>query len=167
VALIRDALKGRPGSSRTSLGSGGIGSASIKQIVGDPSPPPGGASRFLYDTLLSLGEDVEPTTIMLDASNSAQAIYGLFGRMRDTIWRLPHHWLVAIDDGDRATALKPPADAFFDTVIELSPLPIERLLMVLHKRTEELEPELLAQIGRPQGMLMAELLDLGQASPIG
>jgi energy-coupling factor transporter ATP-binding protein EcfA2 len=207
IALIRDALKGRPGSFQTSLGSGGIGSAGLKQIAGDPSPPPGGASRFLYDTLVSLGEDIEPTTIMLDAPGSAQAIYGVFGRMRDTVWRLPHHWLVAIDDGDRASALKPPADAFFDTVIELSPLPIERLLAVLHKRTEELSPAQLsqiaadsagnpraairaanealvhgsdsgddlsararlldtaAQIGRPQGMLMAELLDLGQASP--
>jgi energy-coupling factor transporter ATP-binding protein EcfA2 len=202
VALIRDSLKGRPGTLQSS-----VGSASLKQMVGDPSPPPGGASRFLYDMLVSLGQDIEPTTIMLDASGSAQAIYGLFGRMRDTVWRLPHHWLVAIDDGDRATALKPPADAFFDTVIELGPLPIESVLMVLHKRTNELEPAVLsqiaadsagnpraairaanealvhgsdpaadlsararlldaaAQIGRPQGMLMAELLDLGQASP--
>jgi len=202
AALIGNALKGRPGATQSDLGSPGL-----EQLPGDASPPLGGASRFLHDTLVSLGEDIEPTTIMLDASGSAQAIYGIFGRMRDTVWRLPHRWLVAIDDGDRATALKPPADAFFDTVIELSPLSIEQLLMILHKRTEELAPALLsqiaadsggspraairaanealvhgsdsagdlssrarlletaAQIGRPQGMLMAELLDLGQASP--
>ena len=114
---------------------------------------------------------------------------------------------MAIDDADRATALKPPADAFFDTVIALAPTGIEDLLTILHKRTDELPGSALAQIaadvrgnpraairsandalvhgydtagelsaraqlldraaqlGRPQGMLMAELLDLGQASP--
>ncbi len=175
--------------------------------MGDPSPPPGGASRQLYDTLSSLGEGVEPTIVLLDASAAAQAVYGIFGRMRDTIWQLPHRWLVAIDDSNRATALRPPADAFFDTVIAIEPLSTEQLLLVLRKRTDELPAAQLSQIaadargnpraairaandalvygydpadvlsararlldaatqvGRPQGMLMAELLDIGQASP--
>ena len=200
AARVRDALKGRPGTV-------GADSASIVEVLGDPAAPPGGASRRLYDTLSSLGHDVEPTIVLLDASASAQALYGVFGRMRDTIWQLPHRWLVAIDDSDRATALKPPADAFFDTVIALEPLPIEGLMQILQKRTDEMPAALLSQIaadargnpraairaandalvhgqersgdlsararlldtaaglGRPQGMLMAELLDLGQASP--
>lgn len=202
VLRIRDALKGRPGALR-----GGVPAAALEQVLGDPSPPPGGASRLLYDTLLSLGQDVEPTVVLLDASAAASAVYGIFGRMRDTVWQLPHRWLLAIDDGDRASALKPPADAFFDTVSALEPFSTERLLAVLHKRTDELPPALVseiaadargnpraairaandalvhgtdpsdelsacarlldtaAQLGRPQGMLMAELLDLGQASP--
>lgn len=202
VLRIRDALKGRPGALKSA-----IPAAALEQVFGDPSPPPGGASRLLYDTLLSLGEDIEPAVVLLDASTAPSALYGIFGRMRDTVWQLPHHWLVAIDDGDRATALKPPADAFFDTVTALEPFSIERLLDALHKRTDELPPTLMsqiaadargnlraairaandalvdgtdpadelsararlldtaAQLGRPQGMLMAELLDLGQASP--
>jgi energy-coupling factor transporter ATP-binding protein EcfA2 len=197
VVRVRDALKGRPGISQTGAWPSRF----------DPSPPPGGASRLLYDTLVSLGQDVEPTIVLLDASAAAEAIYGIFGRMRDTIWQLPHRWLVAIDYGDRATALKPPADAFFDTVVKLEALSSSQLLTILQKRTDELLPETLAQIaadargsprvairtandalvhdsdpaselferarlldaaaqlGRPQGMLMAELLDLGQASP--
>ncbi len=199
---VRDALKGRPG-----VAQAGITPATFAEVLGDPSPPPGGASRQLYDTLVSLGEGVEPTVVLLDASAAAQAAYGIFGRMRDTIWQLPHCWLVAVDSEDRATALKPPADAFFDTVIALEPLSIEQLLMVLQTRTDELPQALLsqiaadargnpraairaandalvhgydptselsargrlldaaAQLGRPHGMLMAELLDLGQASP--
>ena len=199
---VRDALKGRPGTL-----SSGVPSATLDQLIGDPTPPPGGASRLLYDTLLDLGQEVEPSVILLDASAAPEALYGIFGRMRDTIWQLPHRWLVAIDEADRATALKPPADAFFDTVIALQPLSIERLLEILHKRTDELSPadlmeitadaggnpraairaandalvngmdpsrelsprakllDAAAQIGRPHGMLMAELLDLGQASP--
>ena len=197
---VRDALKGRPGIVQATV------PATIAGVLGDPSPPPGGASRQFYDTLVSLGEDVAPTIVLLDASAAAQAVYGIFGRMRDTIWQLPHRWLVAIDDGDRATALKPPADAFFDTAIALEPLSVERLLTILHQRTAELPQNLLSQIaadargnprtairaandalvhgidpgglsararlldtaaklGRPHGMLMAELLDLGQASP--
>jgi hypothetical protein len=199
---VRDTLKGRPGVAGTAMDS-----AAFAEVVGDPAPPPGGVSRHLHDTLISLGQGVEPTIVLLDASASAQAVYGIFGRMRDTIWQLPHRWVVAIDDSDRTTALKPPADAFFDTVIALTPLSIDDLLLVLHKRTDELPSALLsqiaadargnpraairaandalvhghdpagelsararlldtaAQLGRPQGMLMAELLDIGQASP--
>ena len=204
VFRVRDALKGRPGLAQTAPGTV---SRSLAQVTGEQSPPPGGVSRLLYDTLVGLGEEVEPTIVLLDATAAAQALYGVFGRMRDTVWQLPPRWLIAIDNDDRATALRPPADTFFDIVIELGPLLIERLMTILHNRTDELPPKLLsqiaadargnpraairaannvlvhggapanelsararlldaaAQIGRPQGMLMAELLDLGQASP--
>jgi DNA-binding MarR family transcriptional regulator len=204
VFRIRDALRGRPGIAQA--GPGAV-SRALAQAAGDQAPPPGGASRLLYDTLVDLGQEVEPTIVLLDATAAAHALYGVFGRMRDTIWQLPHRWLVAIDDSDLATALKPPADTFFDTVIQLRPLSIEQLTMILHKRTDGLPQKLLrqvaadargnpraairaannalvhgadpagelsgrarlldaaAQLGRPQGMLMAELLDLGQASP--
>jgi len=204
VFRVRDALKGRRGLAQTAPGTL---ARSLAQAAGEESPPPGGVSRLLYETLVGLGEDVEPTIVLLDATAAAQALYGVFGRMRDAVWQLPHRWLVAIDNDDRATVLRPPADTFFDTVIELKPLSIERLMTILHNRTDELTPKLLseiaadargnpraairsannalvhgddpadelfararlldaaAEIGRPQGMLMAELLDLGQASP--
>jgi hypothetical protein len=202
AARIRDALKGRPGIVEQS-----VSIARTKELFGDPHPPPGGTSRFLYDTLIGLGRDVEATTVLLDTTASAPAVYGVFGRMRDTIWQLPHSWLVAIDDSDYATVLNPPADAFFDTVIALAPRSADDLLQILHRRTGELPDELLsqiaddargnpraairaandailhgndpaaplaargrlldtaAQLGRPHAMLMAELLDIGQASP--
>jgi energy-coupling factor transporter ATP-binding protein EcfA2 len=199
---VRDALKGRPGQLQTVSST-----AAMAPMFGDPAPPPGGASRDLYDALTSLGQDVQPTTVLLDASASPQALYGVFGRMRDTIWQLPHRWLIAIDDSDQGTALKPPADAFFDTVIAVAPRSAEDLLQIISKRTDELPGAVLSQIaadargnprtairtandtivhghdpadelsahtrllaaatklGRPQGVLMAELLDIGQASP--
>jgi DNA-binding MarR family transcriptional regulator len=204
VARVRDALLGRPGLAQSAPGAV---SRTLAQVTGEPSPPPGGVSRQLYDALLELGEEVKATILLLDATASGQALYGVFGRMRDAVWRLPHTWLVAIDNDDRATTLKPPADAFFDLVVELKALPSERLTSILQKRTNELPAKLIsriaaeargnpraairaannallrgsdpseelstrarlldaaAQIGRPQGMLMAELLDLGQASP--
>jgi transcription initiation factor IIE alpha subunit len=204
IFRVRDALKRRPGGAQAGPQAASRGPA---QLTGEESPPPGGLSRLLYDELLGLGEEVEPTTVLLDATSAPQAIYGVFGRMRDTVWHLPHRWLVAIDNDDRSTALKPPADTFFDIVIELAALPSERLVAILDRRTDELDRSLVlqiatdargnpraairaannalvhggdpadelsararlldaaAEIGRPHGMLMAELLDLGQASP--
>jgi DNA-binding MarR family transcriptional regulator len=204
VFRVRDALKGRPGIAQTAPSAV---SRSLAQMTGEQSPPPGGVSRLLYDTLVGLGEEVEPTTVLIDATAAARAVYGVFGRMRDTVWQLDHTWVVAIDNDERATALKPPADTFFDIVIELGLLPIERVMSILQSRTDELKPRLVsqiaadargnpraairaannalvhegdpadelstrarlldaaAQIGRPQGMLMAELFDLGEASP--
>jgi len=118
--------------------------------------------------------------------------------------------VLAIEDTDRATALKPPADAFFDTVISLDPWPMNELVDLLARRADpaQLWPRDLlisaatgadggprqalralsdalvhdrdpaaaldqrgrlldraSELGRPAAMLMAELLDRGQASP--
>jgi hypothetical protein len=156
-------------------------------------------------------EQAKPTIILVDGSGAAEAIYGLFGRMRDAIWRQDHSWVVAIDDTDRASALKPPADAFFDSVVTLEPWPINGLVDLLARRADQGEQwpsefiasaaggadgiprqglralsdalvhnrhpaaalEARAQLlerasqvgGRPAGLLMAELLDRGQAGP--
>lgn len=203
ASRVHDVLKGRPPAESQDAATW----KAWIEAQGDPSPPPGGISRQLYDTLNSLGNGVEPTTVLLDASGSAQAVYGIFGRMRDTIWQLPHRWVVAVDETDRTTVLRPPADAFFDSLVSLEGLKDDQLLTVLQRRTDELAPSYASQIaadsegnpreairsanatlvyglnpaaelserarllnaaanlGRPHRMLMAELLDLGQASP--
>jgi hypothetical protein len=175
---------------------------------GDPSPPPAGVSYALMNDFQALGALPE-STVLVDASNSAAAVYATFGRLRDVIWQLPQRWVVAVNDDEEAAALKPPADAFFDIVLRPSPWSIDRLMSMLNRRIEDGElgdqavqdiaagsdgnprtalraanealvtgrppaaalsdrAEILeraAQLGRPYGVLMAELLDLGQASP--
>ena len=205
VLRVRDALVGRP-----AIGarlSGEFESAALA-LGGDASPPPAGASRALFRELETIGT-ADATTILLDGSGSAEAVYGLFGRLRDTLWQMPHHWVVAVDEAERFAALKPPADAFFDSVLPVAPLSIDLTIALLKRRglPEEIDPTSLieiamasegnprralraanaalvsgkrpgaslnararvldaaAQMGRPHGMLMAELLDLGQASP--
>jgi hypothetical protein len=182
--------------------------SAVSVLAGDRSPPPAGASRALFNELEALAE-APATVFLVDGSGSAEAVYGLFGRLRDTLWQMPHRWVVSVDDDERFVALKPPADAFFDTVLRLEPLSTEKLIELLQRRdvTSELDDEsvweiatgakgipraalrasndalvsgkrpgdalsqrgkLLAaagELGRPHGMLMAELLDLGQASP--
>jgi hypothetical protein len=130
----------------------------------------------------------------------------VFGRLRNTLWQFGHLWVLAIDADDRPTALKLPADAFFDMVVDLAPLSTDELARVLRLRSPEtpaatarhvaanakgnprralralgdavvhgVDPssslaaraalETQASLsGRPHGMLMAELLERGQAS---
>jgi energy-coupling factor transporter ATP-binding protein EcfA2 len=205
VVRVRQAVAGEPPATETMRGA--LSQAALV-IAGDPSPPPAGLPRALFGELESVAE-ADPTTILVDASGSADAVYGLFGRMRDTLWQMPHHWVVGLDEEDLLSVLKPPADAFFDSVLRLNPLSIEGLLDMLHRRevSSELDDSSLweivtsaggnprtalraanaavvsgrppgeamserahlldaaARLGRPHGMLMAELLDIGQASP--
>jgi hypothetical protein len=83
------------------------------------------------------------TTILLDATAAAEAVYALFGRLRDELWQQKHQWVVAVDEGDRATVLKPPADAFFDLILPLRGWPTNRLAEMLARRASD-EPELAA-----------------------
>jgi energy-coupling factor transporter ATP-binding protein EcfA2 len=172
----------------------------------DQDPPPGGASRVLYDALQEVAS-APPTRFLVDASASGEALYELFGRLRDPLWQQHHTWVVAIDEDDRATVLRPPADAFFEIVLALAPMSEMDLARVLSLRSgdtpslirdkvahsasgnpraairalgeaivnDEDPSEILnrrgalldsaSDVGRPHGMLMAELLDRGQASP--
>ena len=198
VGRIRDALTGRPAPVSDSV-------ALLKTAFADSSPPPGGHSQLLHGQLTALAA-VPKTVVLVDASGSADAVYGLFGRLRDALWQLPHSWVVAVDDHERPTALKPPADAFFDVIIDVEPMSSEDLGRLLElrepdaaSRTRDLvasavgnpraairalndavvydrEPlagelgraallDAASRLGRPHRMVMAELLERGQASP--
>ena len=54
----------------------------------------------------------------------------LFGRFRDELWELPIQWVVSGTD----LCLEPPADAFFESVIELGELGQEVLGEMLYRR---------------------------------
>jgi hypothetical protein len=159
---IRDAMKGRPGTFQ------GMGLAvQATGVLPDSAPPPGGASRQLYDTLTSLG-DVEPTTVLVDASFSSPAVYGVFGRMRDTLWQLPHQWLVSVDERDRVDALKPPADAFFDSDIALTSRTPDDLVAIVKARTNELPAATVTQIAADaRGNPRSAIRDANEALVIG
>jgi DNA-binding MarR family transcriptional regulator len=198
---VRDALLGQPAPLVASA------RLAASNFSGDPAPL-AGASRALAEVLREIG-GAEQATILVDASASAEAVYGLFGRMRDVLWQQEHRWMIAVEEADRATALKPPADAFFDSIIVLEPWSIDDLVNLLGRRADaehqwprelligaatgshgsprealrvlsdalvhDRDPSALldargrlldraSQLGRPTGMLMAELLNRGAAS---
>jgi energy-coupling factor transporter ATP-binding protein EcfA2 len=196
AARIRDALVGE------------ASAAAAESPRRGAAAPVGGASRELASVLGEIGR-ADASTVLVDSSSSAAAVYGLFGRMRDVLWQQEHRWVVALEDTDRASALKPPADAFFDAVIPVDPWPADELVELLAQRADagawprelllgaatgangsprqalralsdavvhDRDPaaaldergrlvERAAEQGRPAGILMAELLDRGQASP--
>jgi energy-coupling factor transporter ATP-binding protein EcfA2 len=200
AARVRDVLAGRPAAFASA-------SRAVQTLVArDLDPPVAGASQQLHETLREIGE-APSSVILVDASASGDAVYGLFGRLRDVLWQQDHVWVVAIDETDLAIAQRPPADAFFDVTVELGQWSIDDLAHLLELRAGEVPAALRREIasrsdgnpraamralgeaslgerdptealaergelaekasalGRPYGMLMAELLDRGQAGP--
>lgn len=202
ASRIRNAVRGEPSPMAT-------GAEMAVDAFKASDEPIAGASRSLATLLRSIG-DADPTLILLDASGAPEAVYDLFGRMRDVLWQQDHHWVVAIDDNDRSTVLRPPADAFFDLVVALDQWSTNDLAELLARRSsadQPIDPLLVtnaaagangnprealralshgvvnkedpsafltergvlldkaARLGRPHAMLMADLLDRGQASP--
>lgn len=126
---VREAVAGEPAPVRSGAGVSIAGLGSAEAEVG-------GASRQLAAQLTALGE-CEPTVILLDASAVPEAVFGLFGRMRDTLWQQEHRWVLAIDDKDRSTVLRPPADAFFDLTVSLDDWKTNALAELLMRRTDD------------------------------
>jgi energy-coupling factor transporter ATP-binding protein EcfA2 len=110
--------------------------ARIHRVVGGVEVSTADPSGKVAALLQAIGTQ-PATTILLDASGSAKAVYDLFGRMRDELWQQEHRWVVAIDEKDRSTVLRPPADAFFDLVVGLEPWPTNDLADLLARRVED------------------------------
>ncbi len=51
--------------------------------------------------------------------HAQDAGFPLFGVLRDRLWETPHQWIVSGETLDRRWLLRPPADAFWEQVIEL------------------------------------------------
>ncbi|MDP9066788.1 MAG: ATP-binding protein [Actinomycetota bacterium] len=77
-------------------------------------------------------------TVLLDNPSPIDA-HTLFGRLRDELWRLPLNWVVTADDDRRWQYLQPPADAFFEHVVDLDPLSGQAAKALLEKRMDKSE----------------------------
>jgi hypothetical protein len=75
-------------------------------------------------------------TVLLD-NPSAEDAHTLFGRLRDELWRLPVNWIVSADEDRRWQYLTPPADAFFEHVIDIDPLSGQAAKALLEKRCDK------------------------------
>jgi DNA-binding transcriptional ArsR family regulator len=115
-----------------------------------------GTALAMLDELRSYGyEPGRIVVLLLDEIQSSSVAQSLFGRLRDELWSLPFVWVVAADAARRAAYLRPPADAFFGTVIELRPLDAR---LVLKRRFADLphdHGEVLAQLsdGSPRRLI--------------
>lgn len=79
----------------------------------------------------------EPLHVVLVDDLDREACHELFGRLRDGLWELPLQWVVA----GTSASLDPPADTFFDAVVELPPFDQEGLRELLRLRATSGTPE--------------------------
>lgn len=125
-----------------------------RQLTGEDAV---GEAAKLTRLLATLAEGIGPTerrVLLIDEPPSGEIGHALFGRLRDELWQLPFLWVVASDEHQRAALTRPPADAFFPVVIEVSPLDVKDSLELLQKRLEGVQVAGLDQI-----------VEIGQGSP--
>src|SRR4051812_45933678 len=89
-----------------------------------PRPNLGEANMLLdlINTMRGPSNGGPKTVLLIDGVPSPETAHSLFGRLRDELWQLPFAWVLAGDERDRAALMQPPADAFFDRLVELGPL---------------------------------------------
>ena len=79
----------------------------------------------------------EPFHVVLVDDVDRKVCHELFGRLRDGLWELPIQWVVA----GTSASLDPPADTFFDAVVELPPFDHEGLRELLRLRAASGTPD--------------------------
>lgn len=105
----------------------------MASIDGRDSPP---------DDLRRLApSDGRRIVVFVDSLPDPALVQRLFGRLRDEVWHLPFIWIVSGNRADRRRYLEPPADSFFDGVIELRDLTEEEAAELLRRRAREADPE--------------------------
>jgi DNA-binding MarR family transcriptional regulator len=83
---------------------------------------------------LGVGAPAEPLVLLVDSILQPRLVHELFGQQRDELWQLPLRWVVAGNSADRSRYLEPPADSFFDVIVELDELSVEDATELLLRR---------------------------------
>lgn len=113
------------------VGDRGPDGPGLPPALGAASPPP---LVDLVHALAAVSPRDRRRVLLVDGLPSPDDAHTVFGRLRDEIWQLPFTWIVAADERDRGAYLTPPADAFFDVVVELPPLAEEQRRELLRGR---------------------------------
>lgn len=78
--------------------------------------------------------DEQQVIVLIDSVARPEVVQGLFGRLRDEVWRLPITWIVSGYRSARSRYLEAPADSFFDAVVELGELSVDDATELLRRR---------------------------------
>jgi hypothetical protein len=109
------------------------------------------------------GAGTGPNQVIVVEDVSAIAGSEVFGALRDELWQVDARWLVTASSTQAAGLLRPPADAFFETSIELGPLTGDEATELLRRRFDDTAPaelfELLASAMNAGGQTPRRLLE--------
>jgi hypothetical protein len=117
----------------------------------------GGVLEVIRSMRLSEPAPEDKRMVLLLDGLPGTLAHTVFGRLRDELWQLPFSWIVAGDAQQRGTYLTPPADAFFDDVIELGPLTdVEQQALIAARGGNDRRIQSLANMlrdGNPRALL--------------
>lgn len=75
-----------------------------------------------------------PQPVIIIDDVGATAGHEVFGRYRDEVWATRYLWIVSVRESERGGLLTPPADTFFEKVVELGPLLREEAMELFNRR---------------------------------
>ncbi len=111
----------------------------ILTALGPGRPTRSSAIDLLDDLTAELADaDAGETGIRVMVVDDIGAAAGaeLFGALRDELWQVGAQWLVTTSTAQSSSLLRPPADVFFETRIELGPLTEEEAAELLRRRID-------------------------------
>ncbi|MDQ2847315.1 MAG: helix-turn-helix transcriptional regulator [Actinomycetota bacterium] len=90
----------------------------------------------LIDDIRLLAERLDTVVIAID-DVPADAGFELFGWHRDELWNIPACWLVTVSASHRSSLLRPPADVFFEVIVDLPALTDTESMSLLCSRIDD------------------------------
>lgn len=96
-----------------------------------------GALLDLVRSMRAPAGESSKAVVFVDSLPSSEVAHTVFGRLRDELWQLPFTWVVAASPHERGDYLTPPADTFFENVVELAPLTAEQQRALVRARLGE------------------------------
>ncbi len=160
------------------VNAAGIETASglLQQLAGDLTPTVsvvGGSGAY---SMFARYADLPDGVVALVDNLPVQLATELFGTYRDELWAVPITWVVTCSETNRSGFLRPPADSFFDVVVDLPPLNDVDSASLLRRRTSKdelpaaaLRAAVAAGAGNPRALINAAraiVLDGGDADSI-
>lgn len=102
--------------------------------------------------------------LIVDELPSGEIAHALFGQLRDELWSLSATWVVAARASEQAAYLRPPASAFFESIVAVEPLPEKAAIELLERRTAdaEIDGDLLREVAAAADGLPILLITLAR-----
>jgi DNA-binding transcriptional ArsR family regulator len=151
LLAVRDRLEGP----RTPIGE------SLRMAAMPFTPNPVEArNEEALQLVRELAADAEKrkASVLLDDPNP-ETTHRLFGRLRDELWQTGLVWVVAGDQARRQQYLTPPADAFFERIVQLAPLTYTQQRDLIRRRMGRQDDRELLDVrvesGHPRALLTA------------
>ena len=117
--------------------------------------PAGTSAGAASGLIAELGERAGRGRVILALDDApAGAGNALFGALRDELWSIDLRWLVTVATADSGALLRPPADAFFESQVEIAPLPVGASIEILRRR-----------MGQVPDRLLEEAAEIGSGNP--